>query len=357
MSNLSGTILDIDRARIEVILYSRLLRCGPIAVNDLVKTCELASETVLSRLSINYSVAQRYPEVIDARPLWNVIALIIAVDAVWSYLVGFKVSTGWIFPVLLLVLIAINRFFMVCWPSRRMAAFFLTLVQYVAFGNAAVFLSYLCAAIGFPLIDNKLAAIDAALGFDWLAFFNWSKFEVPLAGKALDVIYVSAIVQVMVLLVTLSAAARYSRMLEFTWLIVLSLLIILPLSLLLPAEGAWAYYHVEHLTSAYYLPDFNALRSGTKRVIDLNENLNGIIQFPSYHAALGLILIISSRGTFLFSVYLPLNVLMIVSALTAGGHHLADLIFGLATVPAAALILQTIKRAEEVRPVDLRALD
>jgi membrane-associated phospholipid phosphatase len=150
----------------------------------------------------------------------------------------------------------------------------------------------------------------------------------------------------MVLLVTLSVTARFARMTEFTWLIVISLLIILPLSLVLPAEGAWAHYGVAHLTSAYYLPDFYALRSGAKRVIDLNENLNGIIQFPSYHAALGLILITSSRGTFLFSVYLPLNILMIVSALTAGGHHLADIIFGLATVPVAALILKRITRAD-----------
>ena len=330
---------------------SSFLSSGLIAMNDILTRSELAPKTIFSRLSTNYSIARLYPEVEDAKRLWNVIAFIIAVDALWAYLTGFKISTGWVFPVALLIFIAIKHFFTAVWPSRRTAAFFETFVQYITFGNAAVFLSYLFAASGFPLVDKQLAAMDAALGFDWLAFFNWSEFERPLVGGALNLIYASAIIQVVVLLVTLSVTARFARMTEFTWLIVISLLIILPLSLFLPAEGAWAHYGVAHLTSAYYLPDFYALRSGAKRAIDLNENLNGIIQFPSYHAALGLMLIISSRGTFLFSVYLPLNILMIVSALTAGGHHLVDLIFGLATVPMAALVLKTIRSAEAI-PVE-----
>jgi membrane-associated phospholipid phosphatase len=132
---------------------------------------------------------------------------------------------------------------------------------------------------------------------------------------------------------------------EFVWLWVLTLLIIISLSWLLPAEGAWAYYNVAHLVDAYYLPDFYALRSGEMREIVMAK-ATGIIQFPSFHAAVALIFIYTSRAIrILFPAFLGLNVLMICSTPTCGGHHFSDVLAGLAVVPCAIIVLRQMARS------------
>lgn len=280
-----------------------------------------------------------YSEAAEARILWIIIAALTGVAAAGLVLSGLRVLFNPVIVVGFLALVGLNVVYTRIRPNRRIASFALTCAQLVAFTNVGTVLSYLAASAAFPLVDNALAATDSAVGFDWLAFFNWVKLEHPNIGWALDIIYDTLFIQFGVLLVVLNTIGKLERARELAWLFVITLLIILPLSMVLPAEGAWAHYGVSHLTSAYYLSDFYAIRDGSMKIIDLSR-INGIIQFPSFHAALALILILTSRGTFLFAVFLPLNILIIVSALTAGGHHLSDVIVGLATVPAAMLVLR-----------------
>ncbi|MGY3490208.1 membrane-associated phospholipid phosphatase [Bradyrhizobium sp. USDA 4011] len=274
--------------------------------------------------------------------MWIVIASIVAIDAIWSFYSDITISIGWAVPSVTLVLVAASSALTAWRPNKRLASFLLTFAQYVAFANAAGVLSYLAAACGFPLVDDALASVDQKIGFDWLAVFNWTSLEHPLVGKILNIVYWSLAPQLAILAANLSASGRLYQMRLLSWLVAVSLLIIMPLSLILPAEGAWAHYGVSHLTSGFYLPDFRAIRSGAMQVIDLSR-ITGIIQFPSFHAAMGLILILSSWRTPLFPLYLPLNIAMIFSAITAGGHYLIDIVFGLATAVATVFILRKVK--------------
>jgi hypothetical protein len=284
----------------------------------------------------------------EATHFWLIIGAMTAVAALGLYLSNTKISLG--FPIIFgfLVLVGLNLFYTRIRKNPLFASIALTCAQLVAFTNVAIVLSYLAAARRLPLVDNALAAMDAAVGFNWLALFTWLKIEHPTIGWALDLIYDTMIIQVFILLIVLYSTKRLLQARAFSWLFAVTLLIVIPISMVLPAEGAWAHYGVAHLTSAYYLPDFYAIRSGSMHVIDLAK-VTGIIQFPSFHAALALILILLSRGTFLFPVYLPLNVLMIFSALTAGGHYLTDVAFGLATVPVAVLVLRLTGRTPDPR--------
>lgn len=279
----------------------------------------------------------------EATHLWLIIGSMTAVAALGLYLSNIKILLS--FPIIFgfLVLVGLNLFYTRIRKNPLFASIALTCAQLVAFTNVAIVLSYLAAARGLPLVDNALAAMDDAVGFNWLALFTWLKKERPTIGWALDLIYDTMIIQVFIMLIVLYSTKKLLQARAFSWLYAVTLLIIIPMSMVFPAEGAWAHFGVAHLTSAYYLPDFNAIRSGSMHVIDTAE-VTGIIQFPSFHAALALILILSSRGTFLFPVYLPLNVLMIFSALTAGGHYLTDVAFGLATVPVAVLVLRLTGR-------------
>ncbi|OKO66844.1 phosphatase PAP2 family protein, partial [Bradyrhizobium sp. AS23.2] len=144
----------------------------------------------------------------------------------------------------------------------------------------------------------------------------------------LAIAYHSCMPQVAVLLLWLSACGRFERMREFVWLFVTSLLVIIPISWLLPAASAWVYFGVVERVDAYHLVDFNALRSGEMTSISLTH-VNGLITFPSFHAALAIILIYACRGLkVLFPAFLVLNLLMLAATPTVGGHYFIDIIAG-----------------------------
>ncbi|WP_407070729.1 phosphatase PAP2 family protein [Paraburkholderia rhynchosiae] len=65
------------------------------------------------------------------------------------------------------------------------------------------------------------------------------------------------------------------------------------------------------------------------KVIDL-ANAQGVVSLPSFHTALAVLFTYSLRKVpWLRRVAVPLNVIMILSTPTQGGHYLADVIAGL----------------------------
>ena len=74
-------------------------------------------------------------------------------------------------------------------------------------------------------------------------------------------------------------------------------LISIAISAILPAAGAWPYYainadssHILSVVGASWQPVFYGLRDGTFRLL-MADGAEGIITFPSLHAALAVILI------------------------------------------------------------------
>ena len=89
-----------------------------------------------------------------------------------------------------------------------------------------------------------------------------------------------------------------------------------------------------------------ALRTDPQHVLDLN-NLPGLVTFPSFHTAMGIIAIYCSRGTpWLFWPSLIINILMISSTPLFGSHYLIDVIAG--AVVALGTIL-FIRRPRDVQ--------
>ena len=67
------------------------------------------------------------------------------------------------------------------------------------------------------------------------------------------------------------------------------------------------------------------LHDGTVRVIG-DRHVEGVIQFPSFHMALAILLTYVTRGMpVLFLLFLEINTLLFISTPAVGGHHFADL--------------------------------
>jgi hypothetical protein len=275
----------------------------------------------------------------EVQAFWAIVVAIIVIDVAWSLSAGIRIVPDPVALAGIAFIAAINLVYATVRPHVRIAAAAASVLQLAAFTSVGAVLSYLTVTSRYPLIDRHLAAVDTALGVDWVAMFHWVH-DHPVILRVFAFAYNSMMLQVGVLLVVLNALGRLDRVREFVWLFVLSLLIIIPISWLLPAEGAWAYYGVSHLTNAYYLPDFFALREGRMPEIVMSK-VTGVIQFPSFHAALGLILIYAYRGIrYLFPISCLLNICMIASTAPSGGHHIADILAGLAAVPLAVVIFR-----------------
>jgi PAP2 superfamily len=266
-------------------------------------------------------------QVIEIRVLWVAIAIIAVVDLIWLRASGMSVIVDPAKAITFCMVALLALVYTRLRPDRRIAELATACAQLIAFTVAGAVLSYLTVTANFPLIDRQLAEVDAVLKLDWLAFFEWVEARPTIKG-VLVVAYHSGMTQVAVLLLWLNACGRFERIWEFVWLFVTALLVIIPISWILPAASAWVYFGVAERADAYHLVDFNALRSGQMTYISLAQ-VNGLITFPSFHAALAVILIYACRGVkAIFPVFLVLNLLMLAATPTVGGHYFIDIIAG-----------------------------
>ena len=282
--------------------------------------------------------------------LWAIIAVVIGVDALWAWSTGISVILNPAAISAFFVFVALNLVYATVRPNPLIAVFAATIAQFIAFLASGAVLSYLAVTTKFPLVDRYLAVADSAMGLDWLWLFTWVREHQEIA-RVLGLSYGTGLYQMLILTTLLPALGRLERMREFIWLFALATFITIPLSAVMPAAGAWAHYGVAHLTSNYYLPDFYALRAGEMREIAMAK-VTGIIQFPSFHASVALILIYVTRGiSYLFPIACLLNVVMIASAPVYGGHHFMDIFAGLVVAPLAIVILRAWQREPSERIV------
>ncbi|SOY56157.1 conserved membrane protein of unknown function [Cupriavidus taiwanensis] len=199
----------------------------------------------------------------------------------------------------------------------------------VAFTNVMSVMSYLLVTLAPPLVDERLAALDRMLGFDWPQAYAWVR-----AHPAIDLIfkfaYMSGLAQLLLIpmLTGLLGHATYLR--EFVASQMLSCVLLLLIAAPWPAAGAYVSYGLASPGELATVAHFGPLRDGTMQVFDLGH-MQGLVSLPSYHTTLALIFVQSMRWTRVgFIVACVLNGLMILSTPTEGGHYLVDVVAGVA---------------------------
>lgn len=231
-------------------------------------------------------------------------------------------------------------------PDRRIAALAGSAVEIIVYTQVAALLSYHAVIVGPPLIDAALAQADALMRFDWPAVFHWVHGR-PLLQGVLEALYQSLIPQVIVVLGVLHFRGRHRQAEEFVAAFIGTSLACIAISALLPAESAWVYFDVTDRIHPYHLEQFSALRADALREIDL-RHVEGLITFPSFHAALAAILAYAARGVrLLFPLMLVANAGVVLATPTQGGHYLVDVLCGLAV---AAMVVMLLRRRQAAIP-------
>ena len=229
----------------------------------------------------------------------------------------------------------------------RLAAAGTAFLQLTLFTALGVMLSYTVAAQGGAFWDLRLARWDAALGFDWASIRTAVDGSAALVWL-LGIAYHGLVPQMIVIVVALSYVARFDTLRVTVAAAILSGLATILLSALMPAAGnLFDPARFQHLWTPVALaqaPLIAGLRDGSMRVLDLGA-LQGIITFPSYHAALAAIFIYAFRRVPTLSVPGRLWAgLTILATPLGGGHYATDVIAGLAlalvAVPAATILVR-----------------
>lgn len=272
------------------------------------------------------------------------ILIIVVIDTIWIAASDFEFDMRSVAKVVAVtvVLAAISWFYRVKRPMKLFETLCTETAFLLAFTASAAVLSILMTSIGLPLIDDKLTAIDAGLGFDWLTYVGFVN-DRPWLGLASSLVYVTTISQVALTVVAVGMLGNVPMVQRFVLAVMLGALICIVISALLPAAGALGTIRPpldfialnSPVVDLEYKQAFFDLRDGLGRMISLDEP-RGLIAFPSYHSTLSVLIIFAFVGTGRwFWLALTLNLAVMFATPVDGGHHLVDVLAGIAVAYAA----------------------
>ena len=215
--------------------------------------------------------------------------------------------------------------------------------SFVAFSLIALLFSvvtpaqYLAVALNRPLADPWLARLDALMGISVPDAVWWTRAH-PRLVTVLVIAYYSLALQFIAPLVVLGLYHRDRDALwEYTFNFHVCLILTLIGLVFFPAMCAFSYYGFESLIDqTRFIHHFHALRGGTFKVLQLRE-LEGLITFPSFHVAGGLMVTWAfRRHRWMFIAFFVLNALMIASTVLLGPHYAVDIIASIIVFAASA---------------------
>lgn len=278
------------------------------------------------------------------RIAWMAILSLVAVDLLWLPFTKLTVA-----PFSLLLPLAagagfgaLSHYYRTRRGELNLAAVLDCVGQIVAFSAAGALFSYLVVSLGMPMQDALLYRLDLALGLDWAGWLGWMNRHAWLA-PGLTFAYGSFMPQVIALIIVLSFTGRGLAARTMIIGMILAGTVTIIVSGILPALSTFAhlnlspadYANLRPAAAFIHLHDLLAMHEGRPLHLDLTR-AHGIITFPSYHAALGLIMLLAGWShPWLRWPFVLLNVAMIVATPIDGGHYFVDVLAGLAIACAA----------------------
>lgn len=233
-----------------------------------------------------------------------------------------------------LALVGLGAFIRMRRPMPTVAAFAVCFGIFSAFSAVSAVFIFQLFPFERPMIDQRLIAMDAALGYDWAAFLRLLA-EWPAFGRLLSWVYAAAIPQLVVVIFALALQGRERALHRFLWVGVGGMAITVLIWHVMPSVGPSPYYEIPAEAALINLvvdADYAA------RLMDYAMHgapvirpdiVIGVVAFPSFHMFMACMGLWFARGTRIFPAMVIVSLLMIPATLGHGGHHLSDLIASL----------------------------
>lgn len=282
--------------------------------------------------------------------IWTVVAAVAAIVLAAPLATRFYIEwPTFAAPIGACLALAAGGWFYRRWrPDPRLASGLESTAQLVAFAAVGAPLSYLAAAANLPLIDQAFDAIDRAAGLDWMTLLGWMNAE-PALYAVLRPIYLSLTLQMTIVTLCLAYSGRLIWLRVYLLAFILAALVTIALSAVLPAAGVWPHYGLTQAASPHVLPAvstswpvFYGLRDGSLRAL-VAVGSEGIISFPSLHAALAVIVIVALWPIpVLRWVILALNLVMLAATPIDGSQYFIDVFAGIVIAALCVLAARAI---------------
>ncbi len=274
----------------------------------------------------------------DFVPEWAAIGLLALLVGLWASHIQMQLTHGQniLLPVALLfgatlVLRAIS--------FRRGGLIMEYFALSIAVSTSICALSYLSLASSQSLMDGQLMAMDRALGFDWLAGYNFVQSH-PALSAVLGLAYDSLIYQGLYFGLLLGLMNDRWRLKQMFRLVLVSGSLACLGALLFPALGPSKFFGIQ--TDTGFVPVMEQLLSGRDMSFSLS-GMTGVISFPSFHTSMALAFIWAFRKTGAIGwAVTGLNLVMLCAVPWFGGHYLIDMFAGAANM---GLSLAMVKAA------------
>jgi hypothetical protein len=280
--------------------------------------------------------------------IWALIALVAAFMLSVAAFSNFTVILrSFIAPASCCLLLKLGAYYYRDWrDDPNLASALESTTQLMAFAAVAAPLSYIATSTSLPLQDAALTHLDYALGFNWkgwLAFmYRWPNFF-----KLMHLIYLSISLQMVAAVLLLGFTGRLPWLRVYMLSFIFAALITIAISAFLPAEGAWLHYGITGPSEALPLshtnwPVFFGLRDGSFRQL-VGVGAEGIITFPSLHAALAAILIAAFWPVPIARWFaLLINCFVVVATPIDGSHYFVDVLAGIAIAGLCVVAARTV---------------
>jgi hypothetical protein len=231
------------------------------------------------------------------------------------------------------------------------AALLTSIMQIILFSLLGAALSYMVAAQGGALWDARFQRWDAMMGFDWLAYVRWVDGH-PALATLYRWAYVTLIPQMVVLVMSLTIVGKMREMRVVVCAAILAGAVTVLASGWTPAVSNYVHLNLSleefrnlrPAAALVHYADFAGLRDGSLRLIDLDA-MEGIITFPSYHAALGAIFIWGflrvGRAGWAGAAWAAL---MLLATPVDGAHYFVDVFAGIAVAAMALVAAERLVR-------------
>ncbi len=246
-----------------------------------------------------------------------------------------------------LLLILVARYYGRRRNDFHLASALESTAQVIAFVAIAAPLSYVAAAAALPLQDAAFEAMDQALQLDWKGLMALME-RWPVLHSVMRLIYLSLTVQMTAVVLLLCFTGRLAWLRVYTLAFMFAALITIAVSVFTPAEGVWLHDGFTSVNpnllpvSHTSWPVFLGLRDGSMRAL-MAVGAEGIITFPSLHAALAVILTAAFWPIPLARwIGGTINSLMLAATPIDGSHYFVDVFAGIATAFLALYIARAL---------------
>lgn len=224
-------------------------------------------------------------------------------------------------------------FYQIKRSEERIATTLSLIAKLIAFSALPTLLSYAVAANDRPTWDHTFLLWDQTLGLDWFDYLNFIQ-SYPILKVVCRVAYQSVIIQTFVAVGVLGLHGNLKRAEEFVLSYAIAGLIAIAASGLMPAIAMFVHIGSDdgftQVVNAPFVATIKALRDGSLTNITL-EQMDGVITFPSFHTALGVIFGYSFWVLRKWRwIGVAINVALIAGTPINGGHYFVDVLAGVA---------------------------